>query len=85
MWTMKIPVLSMDHIKPESLVWLQNTEEILCAYKDDVMFVFVPEETPSAPIDLSTVLDWARATEFAWIRLDEAGDTIPDLPLYNWR
>lgn len=85
MWTMTIPVLSTEHLKPETRVWLTTTEDILCAHCEEILFVFIPDDPPNMPVDLVTVFDWVREAGYAWVRFDEAGDYIPDLPKYEWR
>ena len=85
MWTMTMPVLRSEHLKPETTVWLTNTSEILVAAYDQGFFVFVGPECKNSPRDMLTVADWAREQGFEWLRFDAAGDTVEALPLYDWR
>lgn len=86
MWTMKIPVLRSDHLKPETTVWLVSTDDLLVATYDAGCFVHVYElgSNVNMPVDLRTVLDWASEAEFDWLRFDASGDTVEALPLYEW-
>ena len=85
MWTTKIPVLRSDHLKPETTVWLTNTDDMLVATYDGGCFVFVGLSCDNAPRDMVTVTDWAHEQGFEWLRFDAAGDTVEALPLYEWR
>lgn len=66
MWIMKIPVLTTEHLKPETMNWLSWTEDILVAQYDAGVFMHVDDEATPAncPVDLVTIMDWARENQF---------------------
>lgn len=57
MWTMKIPVLTTEHLKPETLSWLSWTDDVLVATYDCGVFLHVDddEDPANSPPDLAQV------------------------------
>lgn len=88
-WRMIVPVLSTDHIPSENAL-----SEAAAHFGHQLpyaegAFVYVGDAMPddcNQPPWLTAILAWFRS-EFGdqtWIRFDRDGDTIPDLPTFNW-
>lgn len=93
----KMMVLSTAHLSEETCtVYVSNialglTEGSIVAYEKGEYgyFVHVPEdpadsEKPDVPLELRSAMHVARLAGCQWIMFDRDGDTVDNLPTYNW-
>jgi hypothetical protein len=87
-WTMTIPVLSTAHITPvtNDMLTAGGNPWILSAEYADGYFIYVPDEDDQAENypDLAAIFAWARKKEYTWVRLDNCGSDLDELPKYEW-
>ena len=88
-WRMIVPVLSTAHIPSENALSDAAAHFGHQLPYAEGAFLYVGNATPddcNQPPWLSAILAWFRS-EFGdqtWIRFDRDGDTIADLPTFNW-
>lgn len=84
--------LSTGHVKHETFAgWLPYTKTLMVATHEYGAIVSVPsqdwfDDTGPAdiPEDLFTVLKYARAQGCNLVNFDQDGESIGDLPFYDW-
>jgi hypothetical protein len=61
-----------------------------CATYTYGAFISVPDDVNENMLyasllnGLRDLFTWAKKGGYEWIRLDESGDTVPELPTYDW-
>lgn len=92
-WIMQAPVLSTIHISKETNDWLAencdgaNTSISIhdidggwLVYSSDIDAL----ESLEIPEDLKACLRWNINNEYEWLRLDQDGGQVDDLPKFDW-
>ena len=90
-WIMQVPVLSTEHIKPNTSEFLMSCRHGDAPWGQEVLkldggwlFFVGAGEVDIYPEDLKEVFLWAVTHNYEWIRLDESGDIVEGLPTYDW-
>ncbi|EGQ62385.1 hypothetical protein GGI1_12590 [Acidithiobacillus sp. GGI-221] len=91
---MTIPVISLAHLPLKSMKALHQYGDrvpwMICAPYTDGAFISVPSDLDENLLHkslldgLRDILTWAKKGGYEWVRLDVAGDTVPELPTYGW-
>ena len=92
-WIMRVPVLSMRHITPES----GNSEIDDMEIFGELSAIAMPHgfmlfngleleylNQGNIPKDVWIVLEWMQKNQHEWIRFDADGDIYDELPTYEW-
>lgn len=90
-WIMQAPVISTAHISLEFSKkladWMYERapwgQEIL-DLEGGWMFFVGANEADNVPDELQHLFTWAASGGYEWLRLDEDGDVIPNMPVYEW-
>lgn len=83
-------VLSTEHISPATSTWLDTgrTEDTYPGLLADYYagWILWAEESPheSYPDDLKAIFAFARSHGCNFVRLDQDGPTIEELPYHDW-
>lgn len=95
-WIMQAPVISTRHLKQATLEALQANSP---QHANEFGFYTMPtdcgamvycsdagelEGDPEVPEDLRACLAWNLEQGYEWLRFDESGDVIAELPQYDW-
>ena len=85
-WLLTIPVLSTMHISEKTAKNIATFPAITVANYGEGFFLNTDIDTDDQglPADLIALYAWAQANNFLWVRLDSIGDTLKNLPVYNW-
>ncbi len=87
-WTMTIPVLSTSHVSEKTANWLDDIPPdgpILIAGYGDGWFIHVPDDpVDGLPQELYPLFELMNKHGYPWVRLDSCGDTVKELPTFEW-
>lgn len=81
--------LSLCHLKPETIDYLESKESVVCSYPFHYgMFVFVAGDNAFSmeriiPSDLFEIFVWARDNDVIFIKFDEEGYIVDELPRFD--
>ena len=91
-WMMQVRVLSFEHLTMDTanepitsnFEWVGGTYAV--GMPEGLMLLVLSAVIGDLdlPDDLQTVVEWAHAAGYEWIRFDPDGDVEPSLPLYDW-
>lgn len=90
-WTMTVPVLSTEHIKPDTELWLakeaQKSTYLVVRLLEGWLVSLDQYECDDVPADLRHVMRHLVDLDEAlcWVRFDRDGDVWPELPTYGWK
>lgn len=83
--------ISTAHITEETAILLNDDRTVgkwgVVAYAKSVYGWFIPlvfEELTNVPSDLLDCIGYARDHNCSWLFLDQDGDIVDDLPIYDW-
>jgi hypothetical protein len=95
-WIMTVPVLSTAHLSPAVRDWFHSGDS-LAHVLDNAGYMYYCGEPGDVAKDgthcndaedfpeLNKCLAWARHNgSNGWVRFDEAGDLIDELPQFDW-
>lgn len=92
-WVMKVVVISSSHVKYDAFtdyldVQAEDQGSTDVRYYGDGYMLYAQEHIDaipeSAPPELANVLCWAMNRGFTHVRLDPDGDTVAELPSFDW-
>ena len=90
-WIMQVPVLSTRHITPDLAELLNNLGSSPAPWDQEVIgieggwLLYVgSNEATDVPEVLAPLFAWTASLGYEWLRLDQDGDVIADLPAYDW-
>ena len=92
-WIMRVPVLSLSHLTPES----GNSEIDDMEIFGELSAIVMPQgfmlfntleleflNQGDIPKDVWIVLEWMHKNKHEWVRFDADGDLYEELPTYEW-
>ena len=95
-WIMTVPVLNTAHISPAVRDWFKSGNSLAHDLDDDGYLYYCGElgdetedgthcnDTEDYP-ELNACMAWARRNgSNGWLRFSEAGDTVNELPQFDW-
>lgn len=93
-WTTTMPVISTRHVPKQTMAALYEYRDqvpwMTCATYTYGAFISVPADLNENMLyaslldGLRDVFTWAKKGGNEWVRLDSEGDTVPELPTYDW-
>lgn len=83
-WTMQVAVISTMH-HPQG--WKPNSLASICFKTDDPMdgvILHLENQDHDAPSWLKTLAEALVAEGYEWVRFDQCGEVVHDLPTFKW-